>query len=86
MPRWTLTEEKMGFPRPQIGRLFDRVREVRDLVGATKNKVPGALLSAAAEATVGLVDDGVAAIWTKRRGGTPKARYVRLRPSSCCAR
>lgn len=52
-----------------------------------QEEVPGATLSAAAaEATVGLVDDGVAAIWTNRRGGERRASLGRLRRSSSCAR
>lgn len=47
---------------------------------------PGAEASEEAEATVGLVEDGVAAICTNRRGGELKAAHGRPRPSSCCAR
>ncbi|KAH0356438.1 hypothetical protein KCU81_g26, partial [Aureobasidium melanogenum] len=52
-----------------------------------RREVPGATLSAAAaEATVGLVDDGVAAICTSRRGGERRAWLGRVQRSSCCAR
>jgi hypothetical protein len=60
--------------------------EERETSVRARDWVPGAEPSEAAEATVGLVDDGVAAIWTKRRGGEPKVRHGRLRRSSCCAR
>ena len=49
-------------------------------------EVPGAVPSAAAEATEGLVDDGVAAICTNRRGDERRVSVGRLRRSSSCAR
>lgn len=60
--------------------------DARELSCTAQEEVPGAVLSAAAEATVGLVDDGVAAICTNRRGDERKAWLGRLRWSSSWAR